>query len=632
MPTEIPNFSVTLSRLDYAVIAVYFAVLIAMGALLRKRAGTDMESYFLAGRKMPGWLNGFSYAATCMNADVAPAYCGMTVITGTFICWWYMSRFGLALMVGAMLFAIFWRRLALFTSPEFYELRFSGRPAITIRSWVALRSTFIAVVAWTGAGLLGMHKVAQPMLGWSIWTTFAVVIPIILFYVLLSGYIGVVFSDFFEGLVVIAKSLLLCWLVLADFGGPTGLGQALISAYGESAVSWHPPSHHELLGMMGVLTWGIGTFIGYGGDAAPMSGAMEGQRILSCKNAREASKMYVWTQVILFFMLLVLTLPALGAMVRWPGLSDGTINKELAYGMMLAHYLPPGILGIAVSAILASIMGTVSSNMNFGAQVFVNDVYKRSLVKNATPKYYLFVGRIVATAIVLLAIGVATVATNVIDISVFMLGLSAAELTANWAQWWWWRFNGKARLAASFGGPLLYLLNHFLFLRSTPYEPIIPQSLFEGFAAMLSELIAFKSAFFEQLFPPFIRSLDDGTYSIVLISMAETLVLWVIVALLTKPEPEEVLVEFYKRARPMGWWGPIARKAGVPALQGGKPIASGLAIAAIGAVMVGAGTIAVSQFYVGRHEIGIAALIVAGVFGVCFKLSYNWFMNKLQVD
>ena len=95
------GFQVELQAIDYAVMAVYMLVLLAMGALLRRRAGTDMESYFLAGRKMPGWLNGCSYAATCLNADVAPAYCGMTVITGVFICWWYLSRFGLALSSAA---------------------------------------------------------------------------------------------------------------------------------------------------------------------------------------------------------------------------------------------------------------------------------------------------------------------------------------------------------------------------------------------------------------------------------------------------------------------------------------------------------------------------------------------------
>lgn len=594
IPTE---STIALDSLDYGVIAAYFAVLIGMGWYFRKAAQQDLESYFLAGRKMPGWLNGFSYAATCMNADVAPAYCGMAVITGTFICWWYLSRFGLALMIGALLFAIFWRRLALVTSPQFYELRFSGAPALTIRSWVALRSAFIAVVAWTGAGLLGMHKVTSPLLGWDKTETFLYVIPVILFYVLLSGYIGVVWSDFFQSLVIIAASLLLMCRVWQDFGGPVALHDSLLSQIGPRVVSWLPPADHEMLGLMGIIAWTVGTAVGYGGDAAPMAGAMEGQRILSCKNGREASKMYVWTQIVLFFMLATITLPALGAIAKWPGLYHGEINKELAFGMLLREYLPHGLLGLAIAGILAAIMSTVSSNMNFGAQVFVNDVYARSLVKNASTKHYLFVGRLIAAVIVALAIGVASGAEDVINISVFMLGLSSAELTANWAQWWWWRFNGCARLAASFGGPLIFLINKFL------------------------------------IFPTYFPTVTgEITYQVVLCSMAETLVLWVIVALITKPEPEDVLIEFYRRARPMGWWGPIAAKAGVATESGAEPILSGLILAAIGATAVGAAVIAFSAAYVAQWEILVAGGIVALVMGILFKASYNRYMDRLDSE
>lgn len=594
MPSE--TFQVSLRLPDYAVIALYMLVLVAMGIVLRKRAGSSLESYFLAGRKVPGWLNGTSYAATCMNADVAPAYCGMTVITGTFICWWYISRFGLALMIGALLFAVFWRRLNLVTSPEFYELRFSGGPAVAIRTWIALRSAFVAVVAWTGSGLLGMHKVAQPMLGWDLWTTFAVVIPIILFYVLLSGYVGVVISDFFQALVIIVSSLLLMGLVLVDFGGPAGLHAALVRQFGEVAVSWHPPTHHELLGLVGVIAWTVGTAVGYGGDAAPMAGAMEGQRILSSTNAREASKMYVWTQVVLFFMLAVLTLPALGAMARWPGLYNGTINKELAYGKLLAHYLPTGLLGLAVSGILASIMSTVSANMNFGAQVFLNDVYKRSMVRHASNRHYLMVGRLVAAMIVLLAVLVATTAENVIDISVFMLQLSSAEITANWAQWWWWRFNGAARLAASFGGPLIFFLNKFV------------------------------------VFKYLVHPAEDAVYWIVFASMGATLVLWIAVALLTRPEPEEKLLAFYRRARPMGWWGDIPAKAGLEHAGHWRPILQGLGIAALGAVMVAAGIISLSCLYVGQWTAAAAAVALAAIVGGAFQRTYAWYMRFLRAD
>lgn len=586
---------VSLKTADYIVMAMYMAGLIGLGIYYRKFAQKDLEHYFLAGRKFKGWMSGTSYAVTSMNADVAPAYCGMTVITGVWVYWWYISRFGLALMIGGILFAVFWRRLKIFTSPEFYEMRFSGMPAITMRSWVSLRSAFIAVVAWTGAGLLGMAKISEALLGWSRWETFVVVIPVILFYVVLSGYIGVVVSDIVQTVIMIFSSLLLMGLVWSDFGGPGGLFTSLTDQFGQSVTDWKPPTSHELLGVIGIIAWTIGTAVGYGGDVAPMAGAMEGQRLLSCKNSREASKMYIWTQVVLFFMLAVLTLPALGAMVKWPGLHSGAINKELAYGMLLGHYLPTGLLGLALVAMFASIMSTVDSNMNFGAQVFINDIYRRSINRNASMKHYMGVGKVVMFVIMGLAVVVATQAQNVIDISVFILGLSSAELTANWGQWWWWRFNGPARLTASFGGPLIFLFNKFV------------------------------------VFKYLIDAGQDTIYLVVLTSIALTFVAWVVVALATKPEPEKELIEFYKRAQPMGWWGPIASKAGFKPL-GYSPIFEGLGIAILGATTVASGIIAFSALYISRLQVALPAVVLAVLCGILFKKTFTPFLQRMIVN
>ncbi len=595
----------SLLGIDYLIIVLYMLALIGFGLYMKitKRTGSDTENYFLGGRSIPGWLNGISYAATSMNTDVAPAYSGMTVITGAFVYWWFISRFSIAFFIGAVLFAVFWRRLKLVTSPEFYELRFSGTPAVAIRSWVAIRSVFISVVAWTGAGLLGLYKIANPLLGWDMFTTFAIIIPIIIFYVLLSGYKGVVISDFFQTIIIIISSVVLMIMVLKEFGGdagflqgPENLKNAMVSRFGSGVISWHPPKSHELLGMVGVIAWMVGTSVGYGGDVAPMSGAMEGQRILSCKNSREASKMYIWTEITLFLMLSLLTLPALGAMVKWPGLHDGTINKELAYGMMINHYLPSGLLGLAVSGILASVMSTISSNMNFGAQVFVNDVYKRLFVKNTTEKHYLIVGRIVAALIVVIAIVIAVRAENVIDIAIFMLGISSAELTANWAQWWWWRFNGKARIAASFGGPLVFIINKYI------------------------------------VFNYFINMGDNSDYVVVFASMLMTFVLWVLVALFTKPEPEEKLIAFYKKAKPLGWWGDIPEKAGVKRMYKPSKVVAGLGIAVLGAVAVSAGTIAFNSLYIARWQVAIYSVFVMIVAGICFKLFFSKYFSKTDLD
>ena len=260
--------------------------------------------------------------------------------------------------------------------------------------------------------------------------------------------------------------------------------------------------------------------------------------------------------------------------------------------MLLNHYLPTGILGLAVSGILASVMSTISSNMNFGAQVFVNDFYKRLFVRKATEGHYLLIGRIIAIVIVVLAIIVAVYAENVIDIAVFMLGISAAELTANWAQWWWWRFNGKARLAASFGGPIIFVLNKFI------------------------------------VFNYFIDLGDDTAYAVVLSSMALTFIFWFIVALYTKPESDEKLIEFYKRAKPMGWWGDIPEKAGYPNPANPQRVFVGIGIALIGAVAISAGTIAFNSLYIARWEVAFYASVVLIVAGLIFKKLLSDFRKK----
>ena len=210
--SDVPTSS--LQTIDWVIMALYMVALVGLGLYYRRFAQENIENYFLGGRRFKGWMIGTSYAVTCMNAEVGTVYCGMTVATGMFICWWYFSRFGLGLLIAAILFAVFWRKLKIFTSPEFYELRFAGKPGMIIRSWVSVRSAFIAVVAWTGAGLLGLSFVAHEVLGWSRWETFAFALPVILIYVYLSGYVGVVMSDLIQSAILIFSSITLMFLVL----------------------------------------------------------------------------------------------------------------------------------------------------------------------------------------------------------------------------------------------------------------------------------------------------------------------------------------------------------------------------------------------------------------------------------
>lgn len=579
-----------LAPIDVLIVLAYTGVILYIAARSRKFAGKNLENYFLAGRNMPGWMTGISYAASMVSADSAVGYGGLAVVTGLYVSWIYLSRFGIALFLGALLFAVYWRRLNTFTTLEFYELRFEGLPGTLMRLWLAFRTSLIAMVAWTGISLLALVKISEPVLGWGKTETLALAIPLAVVYVWFSGYLGVVLSNLVQVIVLLAGSGLLVWRVLAAIGGPHQLAVRL-EALGPSTLAMFPPHDSALFPAVACIAWLIGTSIGYGGDAAPMGGAVEGQRILSSRTPKEACKMYVVSEIALFSMVWLLSVPCLAAAVFWPQLRTGQLDRELAYGLLMTRYLSPGLLGLVYVAMLGGIISVVGDNLNFGSQILLNDIYRRHLVKHASERHYLLAGRLAIFVILGLALLVVYRVQFVFDVAVFMVGLSAAEMSANWAQWWWWRFNGWARVAASFGGGLCYVAMAVIW----PRWP-----------------------WWNRMFT----------------AMAVSTLLWFTAALLTRPERNELLINFYRRCRPAGYWEPVRRLAELELpSQLRLPILRGLAIALLGAGSVMAYITGISQLYVGQYRAGLLFLGLMTIAGALFLFAFpRYVWNLLSVE
>jgi SSS family solute:Na+ symporter len=228
---------------------------------------------------------------------------------------------------------------------------------------------------------------------------------------------------------------------------------------------------------------------------------------------------------------LLVSLPCSAAPLLWPELRDPGADRELAYGLLMKEMLPHGLLGLAVAGMLAGVMSTVSDNLNFGGQVMLSDLYQRWFVRDASERHYLVAGKVCMAIILCMALLVVYRVNLLFKVAVFMLQLSAAELPANWAQWWWWRFNGKARIAASFGGAAIFCV-----------VVLGPGAL---------TWLGVNGA--EQL------NLEWWWQTFLVMGL--TTALWVTVALLTEPEPDAVLDSFYRRVRPLGTWGPVRRRA-----------------------------------------------------------------------
>jgi len=599
-----------MTQIDLGIIILYLVSMLGIGLYYRRFADRGLENFFLAGRKVPGWLNGVSYAAAMVSADAATAYGGLAAVTGVFVCWWYLSRFGLALFVGAVLFAFFWRRLGFFTSMEFYELRFTGKTAALMRTWIAVRTSLVAMTAWTGITLLAAAKILGPTVGLGKFQTILLVVPISFAYIFLSGYQGVVVSNFIQMCIFLAGALCLAILTVMHFGGPDAFAQTLVTHFGEAGAQMLdnlPPADHAVFPLAAALAWLIGQTIGYGGDAAPMGGAMEGQRILSSRSPRHAVVMYVVTAVTMFTLVLLVSLPCMGAAVLWPHLREPTADRELAYGLLMKKMLPAGAMGLVAAGMLAGVMSTVADNLNFGSQVMLNDLYRRWIRRSAPEQHYLLAGKVCMVIILGLSIALVFKARFIFNVAVFMLQFSAAELPANWAQWWWWRFNGKARIAASFGGGAIFCL--------VVLGPQLLVRLGAGWA----------------------RALIIPWWYQTFLVMGLTTLLWVSVALMTKPDPTPVLADFYRRARPFGSWGPIHRIC--RGTEGGKatggrtgwgPVSRGFGIACLGGVSVMCYILALSNLMVGSAPAGWLYMASAIVLMLMFIRLLSPYLDTLE--
>lgn len=591
------------NNIDFWIIVGYFILMLGLSLWFKKFASESMENFFLGGRKTPGWLNGISYTAALVSPDAATAYGGLAVATGAFISWWYLSRFGLALFLAAVLFAMFWRRLNLFTSLEFYDLRFDSKVASTMRIWIAVRSSLIAIPAWTGITLLAACKIMEPTFGFTVTQTLLIVVPVSFLFVFFSGYRGVVVSNFIQMAIFLLGTTVLAVFTIKYFGGAAEMTNAIEKVYGSASreiLQLYPPKNHEIFPMMAALAWLIGQSIGYGGDTAPMGGAMEGQRILSTRSPREAVSMYVTTALSMFILLLLVTLPSISAAAIWPEYRDGTVDRELVYGKLMSEMLPTGGLGLLIAAMLAAAMSTVSDNLNFGGQVLVSDIYKKWFVKDKKEKHYMIIGKVAMLFILILALLVVFNVKFIIDVAIFMLQISAAELPANWAQWWWWRFNGKARIAASFGGFLFFII-----------VVLIPQLLIRLGIDWAHALII------------------PWWWQTVLI-IALTTILWVAVALVTKPESEEKLSSFYNKALPFGWWRHYKLPQHKIMNREIKPIFQGITIAVIGFAATCCTILGLSDLWFAKYSSGSILLATSVILFVIFKISLGKYLDILQ--
>ena len=215
----------TLTLVDWLVIAGYFALNLAIGLYYARRARGSTTEFFLSGRNVPWWLAGTSMVATTFAADTPLVVTGMVArygIAGNWL-WWNMAASG---MLTVFVYARLWRRAGVMTDVEFAELRYSGRPAAFLRGFRALYLGIpinCIVMGWVN---LAMLKILQVTLGLdatgALWALLALLI-FTAFYTTLAGLWGVLVTDLVQFVLKMGMVVALAYFAVRATGGLAAL-------------------------------------------------------------------------------------------------------------------------------------------------------------------------------------------------------------------------------------------------------------------------------------------------------------------------------------------------------------------------------------------------------------------------
>ena len=585
----------TLSAIDWAIVAAYFLLSTVIGLLFTKKGGESLNEYFLSGRNVSWWLAGASMVATTFAADTPLVVTGLVAahgVAGNWL-WWNMVMSG---MLTVFFFARLWRRANVMTDVEFAEIRYSGAPARFLRGFRALYLAIpinLIILGWVTRAMI---KILTISLGVSPYLAVGICFVITVVYSVAAGLWAVLWTDLIQFVIKMSAVIILAVYSVRAVGGISVMKEKLAEHFGsgDAALSVLPVSVSD--GGFHAYAWmpllALGVFLSvqwwaawYPG-AEPGGGGYVAQRIFSAKTERDGVLATLFFQVAHY------------ALRPWPWIVTGLatvilypnlVDKESGYVKAFVDYLPTPWKGVMMAGFAAAYMSTVGTHLNWGASYLVNDFYKRFMKPNESEQHYVKIGRIATVLLFIASIGVTSQLSSIEQAWKFLLALGAGTGLVLILRWYWWRINAWSEISAMIAS----------FVVSTICFQVVPGRFAKGD--------------------------PNADATIMLITVLVSTVIWLTVTFMTSPEPDSILDSFYKRVRPGGpGWKRVAERAGFGAegIEGGiLPWTNWIA----GIVAVYTTLFGIGKIIFGETMVGLILLLVAGA-------AFTWISRSFRAS
>jgi Na+/proline symporter len=608
-----------LQLIDIAIIVAYLLSSVFVGYWVSHRASRDMKAYFLGGNTLPWYVLGISNASGMFDISGTMLLVGWMFVYGLKSVWipWLWPTFN---QVFLMVFLSSWlRRSNVMTGAEWIQTRFGKGRGAQLSHIIVVVYAFVSIIGFFTYGFKGIGKFAVNFLPWHFTPNqyALILIAITTIYVIKGGMFSVVITEviqfcilsiasFAVGIIAMVKvapetlhkfvpagwdQLFFGWNLNLDWSKlmPAATGQIADDGYG-------------LFGFFVMMLAFKGVLISMAGPAPNY----DMQRILSSKNPREASMMSGWVNVVLTFpryiLITGLTVLALAFFSddirRMP-----KMDFEQVLPLALGRFVPVGLLGFLIAGLLAAFMSNFAATVNAAPPYFVNDIYKRYITPNASPRTYMRLSYLASFAVVVLGVSIGWYVSSVNSVVLWIVsGLWGGYTASNFLKWYWWRFNGYG-----------YFWGMVTGISASLTLPTI-LSRFAGVTAFAS----------------LNRINTDVSFVFPLVFLI-SLIGCLLGTLLTKQEDDEVLKEFYRRVRPWGFWGPILKKvlADDPTFQRNPDFLRDMFNVAVG-ICWQIALVALPIYIVIRHSGAWIALAVVLVTSAILKFTWYDHLRKIE--
>jgi Na+/proline symporter len=508
----------------------------AVGWWVAKKASRNAEAYFLAGKSFPWWLIGVAHGSSGVDITGTMWFVMMFYIYGMKATWllWVWPLFS---VIFRMMYLGTWvRRSNVLTGAEWMRTRFGESPGAKLAYLSVVVYAVVHVIGFLGYAFRGIGEFTRPFFPWNMpdeaYSTAMLLITGI--YCVAGGMYSVVMNDLIQfvlkviaavGIAIIALVLIRPEQIMSAV--PAGWDQLFFGT--RLNLDWShlmPELNKRIYGPISQGGDGYSLFMFFTGMLflkgvlVSMAGPTPNyaiQHILSTRSPREAAleNMVMALVSLAPRFLLIAGITVLGIVFFSPDLAamGAKVNFEKILPGVLHSYVPVGLKGILIAALLASFMSTFVSTVNSGAAYVVNDIYKRFINASAPAKRYVTVAWLTSSGVIVLGIVFGFMTKNIHSVTEWIVSaLVPAFVAPNVLKWHWWRFNGHGFFAGMVAGTAAAVAKIYV-----PIHPV--------FAFLLILGVSFTAS--------------------------------IVICLLTEPEDSEVLKSFYRNVRPWGFWGPI---------------------------------------------------------------------------